>query len=79
MGQNNEHKGLQHAHIVMIYLVIYDIAAVSLSYFVALWLRFDLRYSAIPAEYLTAWKKFALIYAGLCVAVFWLLRLYRSI
>lgn len=79
MGQNNEHKGLQHAHIVMIYLVIYDIVAVSLSYFMALWLRFDLRYSAIPAEYLTAWKKFALIYAGLCVVIFWLFRLYRSI
>ena len=79
MAGNNEHKGLQHAHIIMIYLIVYDIAAVSLSYFVALWLRFDLRYSAIPLEYLNAWKKFALLYAALCIAVFWLFRLYRSI
>ena len=35
MGQNSEHKGLQHAHIVMIYLIVYDIVAVTLSYFVA--------------------------------------------
>ena len=76
---NNKERKIQHAQIVMLYLIIYDLAAVTFSYFAALWLRFDLQYSAIPVRYLVAWRNFALIYALLCLAVFWLFRLYRSI
>lgn len=75
----NQNKRLQHSHIIMLYLIAYDIVAVSFSYFVALWLRFDLQYSAIPPWYLDAWKSFALIYAPLCIAIFWICRLYSSI
>ena len=79
MNTKGNEKHIQHAHIVMIYLIVYDILAVSFSYFAALWVRFDLNYSWIPPIFLEAWKKFALIYALLCVAVFWLCRLYQSI
>ena len=42
----------RHWKVIAMYLVLYDIIAVNLSYFFGLWLRFDLRYSHIPAEYL---------------------------
>ena len=57
----------------------YDFVAVIAAYFIALWLRFDCNFTEIPSDYLMAWLKFAPIYAVICVAVFWLLHLYRSI
>lgn len=60
-------------------LLFLDILSVNLSYFLGLWLRFDLHYSKIPANYLEAWEKFTLIYTALCIAVFWILRLYHSL
>ncbi len=79
MENEKTEKRIQHAHIIMLYLIIYDAIAVSISYFAALWLRFDLRFSAIPPWYLEAWKSFALIYVVFCIVVFWFFRLYKSI
>ena len=45
-------KILEHWKIIALYLIAYDVVAINLSYFLGLWLRFDLHYSAIPAEYL---------------------------
>ena len=70
---------LEPWHKVAGLLLILDIFSVNLAYFLALWLRFDLHYSSIPAEYLSAWKKFTLIYTAVCIVVFWLLRLYHSL
>ncbi|MBQ8620819.1 MAG: polysaccharide biosynthesis protein [Oscillospiraceae bacterium] len=58
--------------------MVYDALAVTGSYFLALWLRFDGAFSSIPRDYLMSWAHFAPIYAVLCLVVFWLLRLYRS-
>ena len=58
---------------------IYDIAAVNLAYFLALWLRFDLKFSLIRPDFLDAWMRFAPIYTVFCIAVFWAFRLYRSL
>ncbi len=60
-------------------LAFYDVFAVTFSYFFALWLRFDCQYSEIPEEYLRCWLRFAPIYAGFCLLVFFVLRLYRSV
>ena len=76
---HQKRKILEHWQVVTILLVIYDIAAVTLSYFLGLWLRFDLRYSQIDQRYLSAWLRFAPIYAVFCVIVFAAFRLYRSI
>ncbi|MBO4299603.1 MAG: polysaccharide biosynthesis protein [Clostridia bacterium] len=59
--------------------MVYDVVAVYFSYFSALWLRFDLRFTRIPATYLLVVRRFLPIYCVLCVVVFWLFRLYRSI
>ena len=76
---SSERKTLKHWQWVSIYLMAYDTVAVTLSYFLALMLRFDFRYSMIPVEYLEPWKHFALIYVVICLLVFWRSKLYKSI
>ena len=69
----------KHWQLVSVFLVLYDLAAVTGSYFLALWFRFDCRFGEIPGELLQTWLKFAPIYGAVCVVVLWVLRLYRSI
>ena len=47
---------------VAMLLIIYDLIATNMAYFLGLWLRFDCKFSAIPTSYLDAWAKFAPIY-----------------
>ena len=85
--KNNEKKtrpmksffGLKHWIGVSIFLVLYDMLAVSLAYFAALWFRFDCMFSHIPERYLDAWIKFTPIYIVICIICFYFLRLYKSI
>lgn len=70
---------MNHAQMVAFYLIVYDLIAVSAAFFLALLLRFDLRFSEIPQYYLMPWVKFAPFYAVLCIIVFFGLRLYKSI
>ncbi len=65
--------------ILSIYMIIYDILAVNFSYFLGLWLRFDVRFSAIPEEYLDSFLKFAPFYTVFVVVVFYALKLYKSL
>ncbi|MBR4895095.1 MAG: polysaccharide biosynthesis protein [Clostridia bacterium] len=66
-------------HRIAAILLLFDIFAVNLSYFIALWLRFDLKYSTIPERYLTEWIRLVPIYTVIVIAVFALMRLYRSL
>lgn len=81
MNRDANHKGNQFEqwHVVSLCLMIYDMVAVALSYFAALWLRFDCRFQMIPKEYFQPYLQTILVYMVFCVIVFWLLRLYRSI
>ena len=72
-------KVLEHWHIISFLLALYDILAVSASFFVALWFRYDCAYSAIAVEQKLALLHFSVPYGLICVAVFWALRLYNSI
>ena len=58
-------------------LIIYDLLAMHGAYFVALWLRFDCRYSDIPSIFLQHYLQFITPYAVGAVVVFWFFRLYR--
>ena len=60
-------------------LIIFDILAVNLSYGIALWLRFDLRFSSIPKEYLNGWLHGIPINTALVLGIFTLFHLYRSV
>ena len=64
---------------VDLFLILFDAVAVTAAFFLALWFRFDCRFSEIPVEYLTAWVRFAPIYAVVSLVVFGLFHLYRSI
>ena len=75
----NEKRIFEHWNKISILLAVYDIIAVSMAYFVALWFRFDCQYSKIAPEYLLTFISFAPIYAAICVFVFWQLRLYNSL
>ena len=72
-------KRLEHWQVISIYLMIYDAIAVNLAYIVALWLRFDFVYSAIPRSYFHAWLYFTPFYTIICIVIFWKMRLYNSI
>lgn len=72
-------KSFEHWQVVTVYLMIYDAIAINLSYFLALWLRFDCRYTQIDTNYLHSFARFAPIYTVICIVVFLLLKLYRSI
>ena len=72
-------KKFDHWKIIALYLAVYDIFVINLSYFLALWLRFDTKFSLIPELYLNSFLKFAPFYTVVCLGIFWWLRLYNSI
>ena len=70
---------IEHWQVINLGLFVYDILAVNVAFFLALMLRFDFRYTEIPGEYLEPYMKFSPIYTVVCIAVFWAMRLYKSI
>ncbi|MGX8706551.1 MAG: polysaccharide biosynthesis protein, partial [bacterium] len=60
-------------------LMLWDIVAIHGAYFLALWFRFDCRFSAIPMFYLRRYAHTITPYALASVAVFWNFRLYHSV
>lgn len=81
MGESSKKmkKKMEHWEVVTMMLMAYDFLAVTVSYFAALWIRFDCRFSMIDDKYLQAYYRTILVYAGFCIVVFWFLRLYKSI
>ncbi len=75
-----QNRRFEHWHLMAFLLALFDIFAVNLSYFLALWFRFDCMYSEIPWDrYMVPFLKFAPIYAVVCLVIFWRFRLYNSI
>lgn len=72
-------RKMEHWEVVTLLLLIYDFIAVVVSYFAALWIRFDCRFMLIETKYLQAYYKSILFYAAFCVVLFWFMRLYKSI
>ena len=70
---------IKHLNGVTAMLVAYDIITIVLSYFSALLLRFDFHYMEIPVEYMNPFRRFIPVYVALCIVIFAVLRLYRSI
>ena len=60
-------------------ILIADILAVILAYGLALWLRFDMRYSKIPGEYLTGYMYYAILACVITIASYSIAKLYRSV
>lgn len=70
---------LRYLHHEAFLIMLYDVVAMCGGYFLALWLRFDCKYTEIPMEYLSSWLRFAPIYCVIGVGTFFLLHLYQSI
>jgi Predicted nucleoside-diphosphate sugar epimerases len=73
-------RGLfQHWHTISFLMAMYDIVAIHIAYFLALWGRFDFVFSKIPAEYIVPYKYTITAYALMSVIVLWQFRLYKVI
>ena len=72
-------RKIEHWQLISLILVVYDIIAVNLSYFIALLFRYDLNYTAVPQKYLFSLAKIAPYYTVFCLAVFAVLKLYKSL
>lgn len=76
----NNDKNKKRINYATILLVIYDIVAVNMAYFLSLWFRFDCKYSLVEnSVYFDRYLKFIPIYSVFCVTVFLLMKLYKSL
>ncbi|MBQ9420423.1 MAG: polysaccharide biosynthesis protein [Lachnospiraceae bacterium] len=73
------HFHIEHWHTIAALLIVYDVVAVNMAYFLALWFRFDCRFSRIDTVYLESWKAFVPVYTVFCIVIFFALKLYKSI
>ena len=71
-------RQIEHWHIIALVLIIYDYVAVCAAYFLALWLRFDGKYSAIPQQYIEPYTQFIFPFTAVSILVFLLCRMYNS-
>ena len=84
---NKENRGFVRALIddfiipqrVKVLLVIYDLIAVNLAYFLALLVRFDFSIGSIDRGYLTAWAIFLPYNVFISVVAIWYFRLYNCV
>ena len=70
---------IEHWQIIAVLLGLFDYAAMCLSYFLALWIRYDCQFSNIPMMYRNAWRMFVPAYAMVGLVIFILFRLYNSV
>ena len=66
-------------HVVAFMLMIYDFITIAGSYIFALLLRFDFLFSMIDKFYLRSYYSTIVIYALLCLVVYWFFRLYKIV
>ena len=64
---------------IAILLIVWDIIAIHAAYFLALWFRFDCRFSAISRSYISQYAHSITCYSVFSVAVFGIFRMYNSV
>ncbi|MBQ2658401.1 MAG: polysaccharide biosynthesis protein [Erysipelotrichaceae bacterium] len=70
---------IEHWKLIAVLMMFYDAITIAVSYFLALFIRFDFRFSEIKLSYLSIYYETILLYVLFCLAVYWILKLYRSI
>ena len=75
---STQKRKIQHWQFVAVLLAVYDAVVLNLSYFLALWLRFDCRISMIEQDYFDAYAQYTLIYMVLALLIFWKCGLYKA-
>ena len=75
-----KHKLLKRGmNTISLLLLLYDTIAINLAYFIALWLRFDCKFSVIPELYMEPAAKIVPLYTFVMLATLASMRLYRSV
>ena len=69
---------LEHWKLMALCLMGCDFLTLHLSYFLALWIRFDCVYSRIPLNYLSNYLHFITPYTIGAIVICWFCRMYRS-
>ncbi len=77
--KGNKKFRIERWHLISALMICYDLVVIAGSYFLALLLRFDLRFSNIPKEFLSIYYKSIIVYAVICIGVFFLLHLYATL
>ena len=73
-----EKRKIEPWKIMACLMMVCDFIIIHLSYFLALWIRFDCSYSEIPGHYLNSYFPFITIFSIGAIAFFWLMKMYRS-
>ena len=63
----------------VILIMVLDVLSIAVSYLLALWARFDFRFTDIPREFFDVYLHTIWWWIPVCLAVFWLCNLYNSI
>lgn len=79
LNKNNFENSIMGNRWSSFFLILYDIFVVNVSFFAALFFRFDMVYSSIPQRYLNAYTKFSLIYTVFCIVIFYFFNMYNSV
>ncbi len=69
---------IEHWQIVAVFLAAYDFVAICVSYFLALWLRFDGVFSLIPSRYFNSYLQCILPMATVSIIIFIFFRMYSG-
>ena len=75
----NHGFNIEKWNVVAFMLMIYDFITIAGSYMFALLLRFDFLFSMIDKFYLRSYYSTIVIYALLCLVVYWFFRLYKIV
>lgn len=78
-NKKNNLLNIQYGKCISILLLLYDVIAINISYFLGLFLHYNLNIYNIPREYLHSYIIFAPIYTLFTVLVFAFHRLYKGI
>ena len=72
-------KKVEQWKLVALGLMSFDYIVIHLAYFLALWFRFDCKFSQIRIVYLNGYLCTIIVYAFLAIGMFWAFHMYKSV
>lgn len=71
-------RHIEHWQVVAVFMTVYDYVAVCAAYFIALWLRFDGSFSAIPSWCMNPYTSFIFPVAAVSILIFHVFHMYNG-
>ena len=79
LSNTGNKKTIAHWKLVAVGLMSFDYVAIHLAYFLALWFRFDCKFSQIPFSYINGYLCSVIIYALVSIGIFWVFGMYKCV